>query len=537
MAKETINWVPQLKDKPDPALVGWAMEHSLGKLGSELLIFSGRSNGRDATVRCSHCGASFIVPTTKTTTTYCWGGGVHVDRRVELAGDLAEENDVAMCPACGVEATIRHISKIPNYGEQKCAYVLEIGRVGRHLVLYGWRIDRMIYKDGYSVVRGVPYEAYVVEDKKLVRLTNPDQNLVGWGGYWAQRVKMDDRWYEAEYVYPWDPDILIGSTAEKSGLAKYLKQKGPVAKPVRYLRTWKRHPRVENLVVQGAAGLLDEILESGYQNEVNWREKRPCRMLGLNKNEFRQCINNGWNVNQTMIYAKIREMEPVTPKEVFRVIRGNSLSRVKDLVDADRGGLSVMRCLRYLERQNEMIGYLLDYWRMADEIGWNLEDVHVRLPKDLEMEHDRAAQEHRDHTWEKSSAKWDKQFQKRAETLARYEWEADGLCIRPAKSGIELYQEGAVLRHCVANYMGDMAQGKTAIFFIRHTSDRDRSYFTLELDEQTLTVRQNRGKCNRARTDEVRAFEEKWLEHLKKLRKAGKLPIKKTKKAKEVNVA
>lgn len=64
-------------------------------------------------------------------------------------------------------------------------------------------------------------------------------------------------------------------------------------------------------------------------------------------------------------------------------------------------------------------------------------------------------------------------------------------------------------------YAKDHANGKTAIFFVRRVKESGNSYFTLELDEGKLTVRQNRGRRNCARTKEVEAFEAIWLAWLR----------------------
>ena len=52
---------------------------------------------------------------------------------------------------------------------------------------------------------------------------------------------------------------------------------------------------------------------------------------------------------------------------------------------------------------------------------------------------------------------------------------------------------------------------------IRHADKPDEPYFTLEFGEKGLNVRQNRGLRNCARTEEVQLFENKWLEHVKKI--------------------
>lgn len=41
--------------------------------------------------------------------------------------------------------------------------------------------------------------------------------------------------------------------------------------------------------------------------------------------------------------------------------------------------------------------------------------------------------------------------------------------------------EGQALHHCVGGYALRMAEGKTAIFFIRLAEEPDRPYYTLEL--------------------------------------------------------
>lgn len=54
---------------------------------------------------------------------------------------------------------------------------------------------------------------------------------------------------------------------------------------------------------------------------------------------------------------------------------------------------------------------------------------------------------------------------------------------------------------------------------IRCVDHPDRPYFTLELNEVNMTVRQNRGLRNCARTPEIQAFEEKWLAFAKAQKK------------------
>ena len=74
---------------------------------------------------------------------------------------------------------------------------------------------------------------------------------------------------------------------------------------------------------------------------------------------------------------------------------------------------------------------------------------------------------------------------------------------------------GDALHHCVGTYAKDHANGKTAIFFIRRAKAPRKSFYTLELNEGKLVVRQNRGRRNCARTKEVEELEAVWLAWLK----------------------
>lgn len=154
---------------------------------------------------------------------------------------------------------------------------------------------------------------------------------------------------------------------------------------------------------------------------------------------------------------------------------------------------------------------LADYWDMAERAGWDLDDPVVRWPRDLIAAHDRAMEASK----AAETKMLRKAFRERAKELAGLTYVSGPLLIRPAANQKELNREGELLIHCVAKYGADMALGKTAIFFIRHTWEPGKPYFTLEYDEEKETVRQNRGRRNCARTPEVEAFEKAWLAWIK----------------------
>lgn len=89
--------------------------------------------------------------------------------------------------------------------------------------------------------------------------------------------------------------------------------------------------------------------------------------------------------------------------------------------------------------------------------------------------------------------------------------------IRPVRDEDELRREGNELNHCIGSYAQRHAEGKTAIFLIRRAETPDKPWYTLELDENKLSVRQNRGKHNCDKTKEIQAFEAAWIARCQEL--------------------
>jgi hypothetical protein len=154
----------------------------------------------------------------------------------------------------------------------------------------------------------------------------------------------------------------------------------------------------------------------------------------------------------------------------------------------------------------------------------NLNDRSVLFPKNLVAAHDRQAEIERFRLAEEKKAKEAEKanslrglFQARFEQLNRYSFQMQGLIIRPAASYEEFIDEGSVLRHCVAGYAERHAKGETALFWIRKTEAPDEPYYTLQFNEKTQDVVQNRGKNNCDRTPEITAFELRWLEHARQV--------------------
>ena len=543
---EQHDYAAELPQEPPEGLIPWLQKQ--GKLQEHVIWYKAAwvhdpltgQRKRMAELRCSACGKTMYsdrIPNPGNTFGYF---------DPESGHPVSNGNHVR-CPMCGCSAEALHIGRGQGGHYGKRYWPLTIIRVGDKLALVGWCVGKFISKSGEEHIYFDQYEAYVVEEHKVVRLMGYLKCLsaISFFGHWEQRKTCLDNWGEADLVYPWDRRLLIGSTAENSKLDLYMKAaKEPY--PVTYLRLWQRHRNIENLVTQGCGALVGEMIRDesyrySYERargvpklpEINWKEKRPARMLGLSKEEFRSCRQFKWTTEELQFYRLCREKGiKLRIPEDLEDCKAARLHWCRRMVEKEKAPL--LRTVRYLKRQStkdrRVDGHILeDYWRMARVEGYDLTDEHVRFPKDLLRAHDRVAEERRireeaqqARDRAEKNKKLQEAFAKQMEALAPLAWKHGGILIRPCGAPEELDTEGKTLSHCVATYKDKHAGGKTAIFFLRRATEPDKPWYTLELKLDDFTVIQNRGKCNCGRTKAVEAFEAAWLEHIRPMKQQKK---------------
>ena len=540
---EQHDYAAELPQEPPEGLIPWMQKQ--GKLQEHVIWYKAAwvhdpltgQRKRMAQLHCSACGDTMYagrIPNPGHTFGY-------VDPE---SGHPVSHGNHVRCPMCGCAAEALHVGRGRGGRYGKEYWPLTITRLGDRLALVGWCVGKYISCEGVERISCRQYEAYVVEERKVVRLMGYIKCLstVSFFGHWEQRRNCLDNWGEADLVYPWDRRLLIGSTAENSKLDLYMRAaKEPY--PVTYLRLWQRHRNIENLIMQGCGALVGEMIRAesyrySYERargvpqlaEINWKEKRPAKMLGLSGEEFRFCRALKWTPEELQFYRLCRETGiRLRVPEDLDDCKAAGLYWCRWVIEQERAPL--LRTVRYLKRQRTKDRradrhILDDYWRIARGEGYDLADEHVRFPKDLLRAHDRVAEERRVREEARQARdraekneKLREAFAARLEALAPLAWQQGGILIRPCAAPEELDAEGRALSHCVATYKDKHASGKTAIFFVRKASEPDKPWFTLELNLSDFTVLQNRGKCNCARTKAVEAFEAAWLEHIRPMKR------------------
>lgn len=544
---EQINYEELLPVRPEEDVVAFACQN--GAFKNNYLIYKSvlvrdplEDRMKDAVrVTCSACGEHFYADKIKADGCGRGYAPAPFGWRNWNPGDDIISGQHTLCPLCGAEAETVHVGNMRLYrGElvnEEWVSVLSrlpVKEKRDRLVLIEWCVRQCVNKQAEIRYEVWPYTAWMVEERKVVRMMGYAKTMNGsisLFGQWRQRKTFCDTYEKAHLVMPWDAGLLEGTSAENSKLDLYIKAGGK--RLVSYLALWRKRPAVENLLVQDCGKLVDEWINNEKEHypygggipklkEVNWKEKRPAQMLGLNKEEFQYLRQMKWNADDLEKYKMVREAGiPIKLPVGMNLLRSVQTYNCNWILE-EAPKVDFWRVLRYLARQGEDWSTLRDYWRMAREDGRDLEDSLVRWPRDLKASHNRQIEERRAAEARKEAAKRAEQiaaraplFLARAEALDKLSFARDGLLIRPCANEEELIIEGKLLHHCVAGYAKNHANGKTAILFVRRADKPEKPFFTLEFDEKNLTVRQNRGLRNCDRTPEVEAFEKAWLEWVK----------------------
>ena len=457
----------------------------------------------------------------------------------ELTGETVYNGYTTVCPYCGTEVKVYHVSSISKTGtiiNEK--FPLTVDNIDGNLVIFIWHVCRKVYKDGLCRIDTHPYEAYVIQKRKIVRLTGYSVGMFGncyFNSGWEQRKRFKDGCGEhyKERIYPFDASVLNGTVAENCKLDIYLNSENKTY-PVAYMRLWTKHNNVENLVTSGMTDFINyklyKSLQSYYESPqisrikgINWKENKPNLMIGLTKEEFRYIKKKKFLPEQVDYYIAAK-VGGARLEDVEKLQKKISIQTVKSLVEYK---VNILHVMRYIEKQKKKdakaadiisISYLLDYWDMAKNRGADLSDDKIQYPHKLRKAHDEEIRLIKI----TQNPSLEEPFKKRYNKLKKFCFEFGNLSIHPAKSEREMILEGKILNHCVGSYVKRHAEGKTSIFFIRYISYPEEPYFTLELDLEKVRVIQNRGFKNCDRTEEVSIFEKEWLKFVNEIKKKKK---------------
>lgn len=463
------------------------------------------------------------------------------------------DGDMLTCPYCDEKVQLYHSSHFIKPKINQVA-ISEVINIRKQTVIMTWLAKREINRFGKSTTTLKPYGAVALIDKKLYsykhfksgvfgytyptmewyktsRFTDPTDCLYFDSDAWNCKMK-------GHIMYPAIPEMK-GTSGEKTGLSKYIQKGGQY--PASYLKLWKKHPNVENLIMTGWHDfVITSVLKinegTSYYMEklssLDWKKKKPHEILRMSKAEYKELASFGWTFERVIDWARSQKYGlPVTATEFNSQIcsmQRSFLAWYCDYIEQNRlKATDYKKIVRYLEKQKKLglsdgVFYLTDHWNMLRSFN-EVNGIHRELteeemfPRSLFDAHEEDIKRNENI----KNQKLQMQFEKIYEMFSAVQWTDGDLCVVIPRSETELKREGAVLRHCVGSY-GKQHTEKKLIFFIRHYRRPERSYYTLNIDctgkiprEIQLhgygNERHGKNKEYKHRIpDKVRAFVDRW---------------------------
>ena len=314
-----------------------------------------------------------------------------------------------------------------------------------------------------------------------------------WGEYTIvglPRAFGHDAWkycqMESFYYYQYAADIVQDwTTGQRAEPARYL---------VWYLAWYALHPQIEMAVKLGFSDAVEDLIECGRKNArlLDWAGRTPAALMRMDKQDARFFFKNGLDFGDLRDWREVSGKTTLT--RYFEMVdQAGGKDNARELIAAARAAkVSFGRALHYVQSfrtrcarnqppMKTVIQVWKDYLAMAGQLGYDLRDETVRMPKDLTDRHDAAAALIRHQASEKEQKRYKK---RRAALEKQFAFDMDGYVILVPTCAQEIVDEGKTLHHCVGGYAARHINGSATILFLRRARKQARSYLTIELYEE-----------------------------------------------------
>lgn len=306
-----------------------------------------------------------------------------------------------------------------------------------------------------------------------------------------------------------------------------------------YAMIYIKNPQIEKMFKSGLERFVvdwihnpSDLFPRNFKNGNNLNEitKLPKFAWQLLKDEGIYDINK-WNEFRVWVQKDNLSKEQLETILNLNIRDTSTIKAIRSILNSEYDGKKLYTLdtlLNYLSRVDmyqairteEAIIILRDYIKMSLEC--NVEPV--TNSNSLKREHDVVMRNHQillRAKREEYKASLGEPFIERSKELSRYEYENNELKVIVPKEMEDLLQEGRNNNNCVGGYIERFAKGTSNIFFIRKKDDLERSYITIEVNNDFSGVRQAYYSSNREITKESDLnFIQSWVSHIKEIYKS-----------------
>lgn len=202
-------------------------------------------------------------------------------------------------------------------------------------------------------------------------------------------------------------------------------------------------------------------------------------------------------------------------------IEAHNPSTVADILQ----NMSFTRFINYFNKQKQIsptysVSHILtcyrDYLNMSREMGVDLTHKSVRYPRDCVAAHKQIVARFNAIKKELEDNRFVEAVQSIYEGLRLRSFEKDGFCIMLPMKRSDLTTEGQSLNHCVGGetYYRNHIKGEKLIFFVREITNRQKPFFTMEVDMTDFRILQLYGFGDCTAPPAVRKFAEAFVNKL-----------------------
>ena len=515
---------------PEERIVDWSNEHVFGNL--HRLYYKKRGSWAD--IACSSCG---------NVTHGRWKYGDSYEEQFREHIEEPREGECGLCPACGTIGLYKCQGKVKkNYSIMKHAFLgqkyKETGMVVRYVeVEREWTLeidDDKMTGAGESIRIVEVARGYFEEGKKL----QIDYHKCGWpnGDYWddCNLYGNANITIGEAIVMPETYGAMQGTMFEYSALREYAR--GQDINLIEYFKHYQKTPQIEMLTKMRLFGVVKKLLRCEYEIVADQNANRLDEFLGIRKERIRQlithegdpelllvmqaekCWGKEWTAEQVEHLAEI-DLGTLGAEIALRYM---SVQKLLNRIEKYAGCQYGMGCGHAINRLRSTARTYIDYLRMREERGYDLNNTVYQKPRNLQAAHDQMAaeinQEKVNNRLREVEEKYPNIAYNYRKLRKKYFYADDKYIIRPARSAEEIVMEGRALHHCVGgnNYLSKHNTGESYILLLRFKDTPEVPYITVEIDSKNYRILQWYGERD-TKPDEENI--QKWLnDYLKKLK-------------------
>lgn len=432
------------------------------------------------------------------------------------------------CPTCGtVCSTFSDRSNVPEAERVANVAWMEPAAMAAGAEPGVWIRMAHLMRDKGRDYTDIPahlaeYARYMLRGTHAAMWLCETKGYMGNGRYWL------DSWTRSGKLYLYDSSYLFYlpslGALERTRLRyaaplEYIRKRDEARERsdvILYLVRWAMYPVLEMLEKAGFRQIVNEKVRGGIQKDlvglVNFRAKTPAQVFALPKSVLRLIPREEWTM-QKLWDAQELLRDCRRPAELAAWLRAEGT--LQDRRELARH-MDPEKAAAYLAGQKNADMHLYrDYLEDCRALERDLSNTRVLFPRDLAAAHAQTAAERRVRADELT----DKAFRAAVAAYAKYAFADGDFLIRTPESQAEMILEGKANHHCVATYIGRVAQGETEIWFVRRKAAPDEVYYTLEYRAGQIVQCRTKNNVSYTTEPEVRGFADGWA----RLRRAGKL--------------